>query len=81
MVRLPFKRDPKNIKLPGSYSIAEKMLLRMEKRFFADPILSTLYVEFMKDYEDIGHIGKTGHIIDFIFYFFFPIMAFSRKIL
>ena len=72
MVRLPFKRDPKNIKFLGSYSIAEKMLLGMEKRFLADPILSTLYVEFMKDYEDTGHMGKTDHIIDFILYFFLP---------
>ena len=69
MVSLPFKRDPKNIKFPVSYSISEKMLLR---RFLADPILSKLYVKFMKDYEGTGHMGNTGHIIDFIFYFFLP---------
>ena len=51
----------------------------MKKRFLADPILSKLYVEFMKDYEDTGHMGKTGHIIDFIFYFFLPHHGILKK--
>ena len=70
MVRLPFKRNPEIIKFPGSYSIAEKMLLKMEQRFLADPLLHNVYVDFMKDYEDSGHMGKTGHIVAFIFHYF-----------
>ena len=79
MVRLPFKRDPENLKFPGSFSIAEKMLLRMEKRFLADPILKNLYIEFMKDYEDTGHMGKTGHIFNFILYYFLPHHGILKK--
>ena len=52
MVRLPFKRNPESLKFPGCFSIAEKMLWRIEKRFLADPILKNLCIEFMKDYED-----------------------------
>ena len=79
MVRLPFKRDPENLKFPGSFSIAERMLLRMEKRFLADTILKNLYSEFMKDYEDTGHMGKTDHIFNFILYYFLPHHGILKK--
>jgi len=54
VVRLPFKED--RVWLGNSYDSAEKCLLQLEKRFVKNPSLKVQYIEFMNEYEALGHM-------------------------
>ena len=48
-------------------AVAETLLLRMEKRFSNDPIFRDMYVAFLQDYEETGHMIKNTHFLLFLF--------------
>lgn len=58
VTRLPFlsSRPP----LGHSRTLAEKRLLSMERRMRRDPILRDKYIEFMREYEDLGHMSPSN---------------------
>lgn len=58
ITRLPFLavRPP----LGSSRALAEKRLASMERRMAKDAVLRTKYVEFMREYEDLGHMSVSN---------------------
>ncbi|XP_055855989.1 uncharacterized protein LOC129919163 [Episyrphus balteatus] len=55
MVQLPLKKDPSC--LGASYDIAFRRFLSLERRLSKNIALRTQYVDFMKEYEALGHIS------------------------
>ncbi|XP_055909426.1 uncharacterized protein LOC129944194 [Eupeodes corollae] len=55
MVHLPLKRDPNC--LGASYDIAFRRFLSLERRLSKNSSLKTEYVDFMKQYESLGHMS------------------------
>lgn len=54
IVQLPFR---KNLKCLGkSYEIAKRRLLALEKRFKNDQRLKSEYIQFLDEYEKLGHM-------------------------
>ncbi|KAH8314302.1 hypothetical protein KR074_012459, partial [Drosophila pseudoananassae] len=58
-VRLPFKSDPSV--LGNSFEVAKRRFLSLEKRLSRDPNLKKMYVEFMEEYESLGHMSPTSN--------------------
>ena len=54
VVRLPIKTDPKQ--LGASRLSAERRLHAIERRLEKQPDLKTQYHDFMKEYEELGHM-------------------------
>lgn len=55
VTRLPFIASPPA--LGHSRALAEKRLLAMERRMRRDPVLREKYIEFMREYEALGHMS------------------------
>lgn len=55
VTRLPFVASRPG--LGQSRALAEKRLLSMERRMQRDPVLRDKYIEFMREYEDLGHMS------------------------
>lgn len=58
VVRLPFKEKPT---LTGSRKIALRRLTQMERRFQKDVHLQQAYGDFMKEYEELGHMRRSTY--------------------
>ena len=72
-VHLPFKvNNLSELKFPGSFLNAKRMLLKMEQRFSKNPQFRSLYIEFTKDYHLTKHMMMPCHIIDLDSYYFTP---------
>ncbi|XP_060878125.1 uncharacterized protein LOC132950621 [Metopolophium dirhodum] len=56
VVHLPFRVD--SIKLGGSYEIAKRRFLAIERKFQKDKKLKEEYFSFMKDYESLNHMER-----------------------
>ncbi|XP_053598021.1 uncharacterized protein LOC106693372 [Microplitis demolitor] len=56
VVRLPLKSSPSQ--LGDSLRAAQYALLRLRKRLEADPVYKKLYFDFLKEYEDLGHMKR-----------------------
>lgn len=56
-VGLPLKDSPDC--LGESYNLAKKRLLNLEKRFKRQPEVKSQYVEFMREYADLGHLSES----------------------
>lgn len=56
-VRLPLKESPNC--LGDSYNQAKKRLLNLEKRFRKNPTLKSQYVEFIREYSELGHLSES----------------------
>jgi len=56
IVRLPFKREPVNF--GDSHNIALRMLKNMHRRFRGDPGFHKLYLDFLEEYENLGHMER-----------------------
>lgn len=54
-VRIPFKGSPD--RLGDTYSIAERRFKALERRLERNPHYKALYVNFMKEYADLGHMS------------------------
>nr|CAI5865091.1 unnamed protein product [Callosobruchus analis] len=62
VVSIPFKDDINT--LGDSRHTAEKRFLHLEKRLLSNPTMRKLYIDFMREYEDLGHMTKvTGENI------------------
>ena len=59
VVALPFK--PEHEPLGESKSLAIKRFLSLEKRFSKDEELRAEYVNFMREYQDLGHMQPVSH--------------------
>lgn len=57
IVRLPFKRGPP-IAIGESYNIAKRLINGLQRRLETNSALKTEYVEFMDEYERLGHMGN-----------------------
>ncbi|XP_045449969.1 uncharacterized protein LOC123658650 [Melitaea cinxia] len=70
MTRLPFLavRPP----LGDSRPTAEKRLLAMERRMSRDPLLKEKYIDFMREYEDLGHMSVSKFDWRSMEHFFLP---------
>jgi len=55
IVRLPLNED--ELDLSGTRTAAGRLLSCMEKRFARDVQLQALYRDFMREYEDLGHMS------------------------
>lgn len=55
MADIPMQPNPP--KVIGSRQLALGRLRQMHKRFERDPILKANYINFMKEYEDLGHMS------------------------
>ncbi|XP_073962973.1 uncharacterized protein [Choristoneura fumiferana] len=55
VTRLPFVASRPS--LGQSRALAEKRLLSMERRMQRDPVLRKKYIDFMREYEDLGHMS------------------------
>jgi len=62
IVQLPFKVNAP--KLGNSYNIAERRFLLLEKRLQRDPKLKQDYVNFMSEYEALGHVERVDKEIE-----------------
>ncbi|XP_050359346.1 uncharacterized protein LOC126779442 isoform X4 [Nymphalis io] len=59
VVTMPLKGDPSN--LGQSYLHAKNRFLSLERRFRRDPIFKRHYIEFMREYENLGHMTLDSH--------------------
>ncbi|XP_061729385.1 uncharacterized protein LOC133534298 [Cydia pomonella] len=57
VVRLPLKDTPDC--LGNTFNIAKKRLLNLEKRFSKQPELKSMYVDFINEYRDLGHLSES----------------------
>lgn len=56
VVTMPLKRDP--CELGDSYVMAKTRFLSLERKFQRDPIFKEKYLNFMKEYEQLGHMTE-----------------------
>lgn len=56
VVRLPFKEDPGTI-LGESFELAKKRFLALERRLDKNNELKSAYIQFMQEYESLGHMS------------------------
>ena len=57
-VSLPLKDTPDC--LGESYSLAKKRFLNLERRFRKQPHVKSQYLEFMREYADLGHLSESA---------------------
>ncbi|XP_029159115.1 uncharacterized protein LOC114931307 [Nylanderia fulva] len=57
VVRLPFRRDPP-IDIGKSRFIAERSLSSLHRRFRSNAVLKSKYVDFLREYEALGHMRQ-----------------------
>ena len=60
-VRLPFKTNPKA--LVNLYEVAEHRFLTLERKVYKDPVLNDMYIEFKKEYLNLGHIPSIKNTV------------------
>ncbi|XP_051864115.1 uncharacterized protein LOC127566213 [Drosophila albomicans] len=60
-VRLPFKSD--SHQLGCSFEVAKRRFMSLEKRLTRDPELKRMYLEFMEEYVEMGHMSEVSHIL------------------
>ncbi|XP_049704992.2 uncharacterized protein LOC126056356 isoform X2 [Helicoverpa armigera] len=56
VVTIPLKESPEA--LGSSYEMAKRRFLSLERRLDRDPILKSRYIEFMQEYEALGHMSE-----------------------
>ena len=69
-VSLPFKSSPET--LGSSYETAKRRFLALEKRLEKNSELKCMYLDFMKEYVDLGHMSPTNNTIPNTSHYFIP---------
>ncbi|XP_036334905.1 uncharacterized protein LOC118745549 [Rhagoletis pomonella] len=69
-VRLPFKTDRKL--LGHSYETASRRFQALERRTLKDPELRKMYLDFMNEYIELGHMSPTNNKIPSEPHYFIP---------
>nr|XP_041632357.1 uncharacterized protein LOC121502721 [Drosophila kikkawai] len=59
-VRLPFKEAP--TALGASFDIARRRFLSLERNLGKRPEVWAKYVQFMQEFQDLGHMSLVGHL-------------------
>lgn len=62
VVTMPLKTDPSA--LGDSYTMAKRRFLSLEKRFDRDSTYKRRYLDFMTEYESLGHMTESKHPVD-----------------
>lgn len=70
ITRLPFLAVRPS--LGNSRSTAEKRLVAMERRMSRDPLFRQKYVDFMREYEDLGHMTVSNLDLSRMEHYFLP---------
>lgn len=60
VVNIPLKESPDV--LGDSYSMAKRRFLSLERRLAKDPYFKQLYVNFMTEYIELGHMSEYSHL-------------------
>lgn len=55
---------PENLSLGESYDRAMQRFKSLEKRFQRDPVLAQQYINFMREYESLGHMRMADRLVD-----------------
>lgn len=58
---VPIPIDPNCIEIGNSRNMALRRFYSLENRFAREPEFKRAYVEFMKEYEELGHMSKVEH--------------------
>ncbi|XP_055909824.1 uncharacterized protein LOC129944422 [Eupeodes corollae] len=58
VVSFPFKEDPSA--LGESFEIAKKRFMSLERRLMKNIVVKEQYVDFLKEYEDLGHMSEVS---------------------
>ncbi|XP_037930699.1 uncharacterized protein LOC119665544 [Teleopsis dalmanni] len=69
-VKLPFKSDPSL--LGFSFQAAKSRFLSLERKRSQDSILQNLYMDFMKEYRNLGHMTPTNENFSATPHYFIP---------
>ncbi|XP_037929892.1 uncharacterized protein LOC119664680 [Teleopsis dalmanni] len=69
-VSLPFKSDSRNIGL--SFETAKRRFLSLERRLSKDAALHDLYMDFMKEYVNLGHMSLSTRNFSVSPHYFIP---------
>ncbi|XP_053964351.1 uncharacterized protein LOC128867266 [Anastrepha ludens] len=69
-VRLPFKTDRKL--LGHSYETAARRFQALERRTLKDPVLRKMYLDFMQEYLELGHMSPTNNRLPSEPHYFIP---------
>ncbi|XP_072944068.1 uncharacterized protein [Epargyreus clarus] len=56
VVTMPLKANPD--KLGDSFVMAKRRFLTLERRFQRDPLFKSMYIDFMREYECLGHMTR-----------------------
>ncbi|XP_050551755.1 uncharacterized protein LOC118279021 isoform X1 [Spodoptera frugiperda] len=59
IVTMPLKTDPSV--LGNSYNMAKHRFLSLERRFQREPEFKARYIEFMNEYENLGHMSEVNN--------------------
>ncbi|XP_048006892.1 uncharacterized protein LOC125242210 isoform X2 [Leguminivora glycinivorella] len=57
LVKMPLRENPENA-LGDSFNMAKKRFLNLETRLDKNPVLKKQYCDFIKEYEELGHLNK-----------------------
>ncbi|XP_041451809.1 uncharacterized protein LOC121405256 [Drosophila obscura] len=60
-IPLPFKTDP--VSLGSSFEVAKRRFLSLERRTLRESELRDMYLSFMKEYIELGHMSPTDNAI------------------
>lgn len=60
VVTMPLKASPSV--LGDSYAMAKRRFLSLEKRFERDPIYKSMYIDFIQEYETLGHMTEDSDL-------------------
>lgn len=60
VLTIPFKINITQLGYSKTYAL--NRLLNLEKRFQKDPFLKSQYVDFMREYQDLGHMSEIGSL-------------------
>ncbi|XP_061724898.1 uncharacterized protein LOC133530859 [Cydia pomonella] len=57
LVKMPLRENPETA-LGDSFNMAKKRFLNLETRLNKNPVLKKQYCDFIKEYEELGHLSK-----------------------
>ena len=58
--------------LRNSYEVAKRRFLALERKVNNDPILKVMYIEFMKEYLNLGHMSPIENTVPRKPHYFIP---------
>lgn len=76
VVSLPFKSSPSS--LGHSYDTARRRFLALERRMYANPTVQEMYLDFMREYLELGHMSATDNVVPNKPHYFIPYQCILR---